>query len=549
MNTAQPEVREGRSLNPVWFIPVLALALGAYMVVHTWLTEGPEITIAFDTAEGLEAGKTKIKYRNVEVGLITEVELTDDYQGVLARAKMDIATKPLLREDTRFWVVTARIGLGAVSGLDTLLSGAYIQLEPGNAKKAGADEFVALPRPPLTPEHAPGLRLRLLSQNSPSVTTGDPVLYKGYRVGRVESADFDVEEERMRYQIFIDAPFHELVDSAVRFWNASGVSVIADAEGVKLRTSSLDTVLLGGIAFGRPPDVPEGQPVEAGSEFQLYDTYEETLEDPFRHGAYVVVRFNQSIKGLLPGAPVEYRGIRMGRVERILIRELIAERTDTLERYGSIGSEGQPVPVLLYIEPGRFTLPDTPESVDLMRRIFASGVPSGLRASMETGNLLTGAKYIGFDYYPEEAGKAEMGEWQGYPVIPVIGSGVEQIMVKINAILEQVSSAPIEQTIANTNAAVQQLERALESLDAILRTDATKALPAELEATMAEMRKTMQGLSPDSELYQNLNASMRQLNRTMANLEDLTSTLSDKPNAAVFGSKLPPDPQPEASRQ
>ena len=546
MTTAQAEIQEGRGFNAIWIIPIVALLLGIYMVVHTWMNEGPEIEIAFDTASGLTAGKTKIKYRNVEMGLVTEVNLTDDFEGVVAKVKMDLQAKPLLKADTQFWVVTARVSVGNISGLDTLLSGAYIQMSPGVEGKAGTRQFKALPRPPLTPADAPGLRLQLLAERAGSVSDGDAVVYRGYKVGRVETSEFDSELERMRYEIFIDAPFHELVDSSVRFYNTSGISLSASAEGLKINTGSMDTVLLGGIGFGRPPDIPEGDPVEPGTEFKLYGSLEDTLENPFSYGHYFVVHFAQSLKGLLPGAPVEYRGIRIGRVERILMKELMQEQLIEEHETGHVEYTGVPIPVLIYVEPGRLTLPDTPESVEILKVAIRDGVTNGMRATMETGNLLTGARYIGIDYYPNAGDESEMGTFLEYATIPTIGGGIDQIMVKVNSILDKIDRAPIEETLTNANDAIAQLDKALVGLEKMLNSEDMQKLPTDLSKTLDELRQTLDGLSPDSELYQNVNGSMRQLNRTLNNVEALTRTLSGQPNAAVMGSKLPPDPIPEA---
>ena len=548
MTTAQPDVKEGHGFNAIWVIPVVALLLGIYMVVHTWMTEGPEITVAFDTAEGLVAGKTKVRYRNVEMGLVTDVSLTDDFEGVMAKVKMDLQAKPLLNSDTRFWVVTARIGVGNISGLDTLLSGAYIQMAPGGEGEPGAREFVALPRPPLTPADAPGIRLQLHSKTAASVSTGDAVLYKGYKVGRVESSEFDAKADHMRYKVFIDAPYHELLDSSMRFYNISGIALSASAEGLSLRTGSLDTVLLGGVAFARPPDIPPGEPVAPGTSFDLYKSYEAILENPFRYGTYFVVRFTQSLKGLLPGAPVEYRGLRVGRVERILLKKLMQSQMQERAATGALEHVGEAIPVLIYLEPGRMALPDEPDSVQIVEEAIAKGVENGMRATLETGNLLTGAKYVGIDYYPNVEGDAEVGRWGEYTTIPTIGGGVEQIMVKVNSILQKIDRAPLDETLTSVNDAVARLDEALVGLQKILNSEETQRLPAELGETLEELRQTLDGLAPDSALYENMNSSMRQLNRTLNNLEALTRTLSGQPNAAIMGSKLPPDPQPEARR-
>jgi paraquat-inducible protein B len=461
---------------------------------------------------------------------------------------MDFQSRPLLKSDTRFWVVTARVGLGNITGLDTLLSGAYIQMAPGAAGAAGARSFTALPQPPLTPADAPGIRLHLLSDRAASVGTGDAVLYKGYQVGRVESAEFHPAREKMRDQLFVDAPFHELVDSSVRFWNSSGISLSAGADGLKLRTGSLDTVLLGGVAFGRPPDIPPGGPVDAEAEFLLYESYEATLENPYVYGMHFVARFSQSLKGLLPGAPVEYRGIPVGRVERILINELIKINIDKEQRGEEVTVRGEAIPVLLYVEPGKLGLADEQASVEVLADSIVSGVRHGLRATLETGNFLSGAKYVGIDYFPDVEAGEQVGNWEGYTEIPTIGGGIEQMIVKINAILDQVNSAPLTETIANANAAIVELEKALAGLQVILNDESTARLPASLNATLETLQATLDGMSPNSELYQNLNASMRQLNRALDNVESLTRTLSSQPNAVIMPARLPADPQPQASQ-
>jgi paraquat-inducible protein B len=541
MTTAQPEIRKDRAFNPIWLIPVIAVVLGVWMVVHSWMTEGPEIQIAFNTAEGLTAGKTKIKYRNVVMGLVQEVILTDDLQGVIAKVKLERQALPMLRDDTRFWVVTARISLGNVSGLDTLLSGAYIELSPGDGK-VGQRKFTALEKPPLTPDNAPGLRLKLYSDKADSVSAGDVVLYKGYRVGRVESLDFDADRRQARYVIFIDAPFHELINSSVRFWNISGISVSAGADGFKITTGSMDTVLLGGVTFGIPPGIPEGDPVQHNAEFTLYENYEEILKHPYSKGTYFVVAFSQSIKGLLPNAPVEYRGIPVGRVKRILMKELMEAGADP-----SLEGSGLAIPVLIYLEPGRMSLPDVDSSVQALRRSISLGVQNGMRATLASGSLLTGAKYINIDYFPEQE-ELEVGQWQEYTTIPTIGTGLDQIEVKVNELLDKFNEMPLEDTVANANAAIVELDKTLSALTVILEDQGTLALPGELNATLRELRATLNGLTPDSPLYQNVNATLLQLNRTLSNVESLTRTLSAQPNAAVMPSRLPQDVIPEARR-
>lgn len=539
METSEANITRGSRISGVWLIPLLALLMGAYVVLHAWWTRGPEIEIEFKTASGLEQGQTRVKYRNVDMGVVSEVRLNESFDGVIARVKLNGQAYPLLREDTRFWVVTARIGLDSISGLDTLLSGAYIQLAPGTGIE-GQRRYVGLEQPPQTPTGAPGLRLELTSENASSISAGDTVLYKGFKVGRVESMELELSDRQVRYVIFIDAPYHELINSSVRFWDVSGISVSAGADGFKVETGSADTIFLGGVAFGLPEGVGEGDPVENNSSFKLYEAYGDILENPYRRGAHYVVSFNHSVKGLLPGAPVEFRGIPLGRVERIMLRESL-ERTAQADSTESVA----PIPVLIYLEPARLQLPDRKESLEKLHQILTNGVGAGLRATLETGSLLTGAKYVGLDYY-DNVEDSEMATLLGYPLLPSIDNGLGQLQQKATAVLDMLNGLPLDETVTNANAAIESLNGTLESLDTLFDNQSTQNLPQQLEETLSDLRKAVAGLAPESQAYQSLNSSLSRLNRALANFETLSQTLVEQPNALILPTNPTPDPEPEA---
>lgn len=480
MAAAQPDTRSTR-FSAIWIIPLVAAALGAWMVVYTYLSEGPEIEIRFKTADGLEAGKTRLKYRNVEMGMVQKIILSDDLQDVIAVVKLRREAVPLLGEDTRFWVVTARIAGGAISGLDTLLSGAYIEVSPATTP-ANTRHFVALEKPPLTPAGAPGLRLVLLNDRSASVSSGDPVLYNGFKVGRVESLDFDPESRQIRYDIFIDAPYHSLVDSSVRFWDVSGITLNADAEGFRVATGSLESIVLGGVTFAHAPGLGPGEPVEHETEFRLYGSYDAILEAPFAQRSYYIVAFDQSLQGLSPGAPVQYRGIQIGEVERILVRRLL----DKNPQGGPTGAS-DPIPVLIYLEPARIEMPDTGESLQTLHRVLEQGVEKGLRASLATGNLLTGAQLVEIRYY-DDLPVAGLGQFEGYPTIPTIASGLGQLETKVSALLDKVQGLPLETTVNAINRAAVELNQTLVAVRDILDDRSLRGIPAEIQTTLATLR-------------------------------------------------------------
>ena len=526
MTEAEATLSTRRRISAVWLIPIAALVLGIWMVVHTVRSQGPEIDIVFSDGAGIEAEKTKIKFRAVEIGHVESVGLAEDLESVVVTARIAKEAASLLRETTQFWVVRPRIGPGGISGLGTLLSGGYIQLSVGTGPE-GRHHFEGLDAPPITPGGAPGLAFKLVSEQAGSVSAGDPILYKHFRVGRVDSATFDVDTQQMHYGAFIEAPYDELVSSTSRFWNASGIAVSATADGFHLETGSLESLLVGGIAFGLPDGMEPGEPVEGDATFTLYANHASVNEKPYHQSVEYVVRFDRSVRGLRPGAPVEYRGIRIGRVERLLLSELADMGLDR---------RGQPIPVLIRLEPGRLELPDTEEGAATLVDGIEQAVESGLRGTLSTGNLLTGSLYVSFDLYPD-APDAAVERFADLPTIPTIAGGLERIEVRVTALLEKLNNLPLEQLLDN-------MSQLLANLDTLVASDEVAALPGSIDETLATLRTTLASVSTDSTMQEGLLRTITELDRTLRSLRSLLETLDEQPNALIFNRKHVDDPQP-----
>ncbi|WP_162026263.1 MULTISPECIES: intermembrane transport protein PqiB [unclassified Lentimonas] len=535
----KPKIETKKRLSVIWILPIVALVIGIWMVVHTKMSKGPVITISFETAEGVVAGKTKIKYLNVNMGQVEDVTLNQDMDGVLLTVQLDPEAKHLLREDTDFWVVRARVGGGSVSGLGTLLGGAYIELSPGEKAIGKHDAFSGLETPPLTPTGAPGLKLNLYSDKAGSVSAGDVVLYNGYKVGRVEGMGFDEQRKQVHYDVFIDAPFDQLVNSSVRFWNVSGVEINASASGIEVLTGSLDTVLLGGVAFGIPDGLEDGGPVDNDAEFKLFDTYSDMQEQPFYHHLNYVMEFEQSLRGLLPGAPVEYRGIPVGYVKDILFDEVMAEEASDSE-------DNRPIPVLIRVEPGRVGLPDTKESVEIMKASIARNVEAGMRGSLETGSMITGSLFINIDYRTDAA-PASLGATMGYATIPTVQVGLDKLEEQISSFLTKINSLPLDETMSAINGTMTAMTDTLNSMDSLVQDIHDQKVGAELVKTLEDTQRILRSFGPGSSAYQSIEGSMNKLNETLYNVEALTRTLNDTPNALVLPMNYPEDPQPGAN--
>jgi paraquat-inducible protein B len=249
-----------RTISKIWFVPVVALFVGVWMIYYQLSNQGPLITIEFKTATGLEAGKTKVKTRDVDIGLVKSIELTEDLSGVLVTVRMEKKVTPILHSDNQFWIVSPKVSLSGISGLGTILSGPYINMAPGS-KQQMSEEFVALVAPPVTPAGTPGLHVTLNSDgDSDSKFTykkGDPVVYKGIKVGEFEDIYFNFDERIVYYSTFIEAPYHKLITTNTKFWDSSGVQIKLSASGVTVNTGSLETLLTNGVTFG----IPEGMPI------------------------------------------------------------------------------------------------------------------------------------------------------------------------------------------------------------------------------------------------------------------------------------------------
>lgn len=505
MSDTQATVRKKHGISKIWIIPLVALGLGLWMLMYGFTHQGPSFQITFDNADDLVAGKTKIKLLSVDIGVVDSIELKSDVSGVIVNAVLDKKYADLLREDTQFWVERARIGTSGVSGLSTILSGVHIKVLPGNSN-VEQKSFTGLETPPLTDVNAPGVRLVLESKNTSSISTGDTVLFNGYDVGGVESMKLDEKSQTIKYDVFIKAPFHHLVTENIRFWDISGVSMRASARGFDVSMGSLDTVLTGGLSFSLPPHLPPGQPVKDNAHFKLYSSQEKTLERHYNQKLFYVVSFKQPIGGLSPGAPVTYRGIPVGQVEKILLKEMITHDPN---------GTGAPIPVLIYVEPARFEMGDRKESAENLERMILTGVHNGLRASLKTGNLITGNQLINLDFYPGEPA-LDVGEFNQYAQIPTIAGGIDQIQQSLTKLLDKFNDLPLDKTVGNANSAIHQLDKTLLKVDSLLGTPQVQTLPDQINTSLTELDATLRNIK---NLSDSLNNSVQLL--PVAEHEDL----------------------------
>ena len=457
------EVKRRRGISLVWLIPIVAGAIAVWLGYTTLQEKGPTVTVVFDDAEGLEAGKTRVKYRDVEVGLVDQVVLSEDLSHIVVTASLDKTMAAHMTEGTRFWIVRPRIGLGGVSGLGTLLSGAYVEFDPGSGEPA--HEFVGLEEPPPLTSRVQGTRFVLHTDRLGSIGRGAPVYYHDIAVGQVLGHQLAEDKQGLAVQVFVDAPNDQLVRADSRFWNASGFDVSLGADGVDVSMESLEALLAGGVAFDTPDIDQPGEAAAADTAFPLFASFREVTEAGYTEKIPYLVQFDGSVRGLRAGAPVEFRGIRLGSVTDVRLE--IDQAHDSVR-----------IPVTLDIEPQRFGIERGAAGAQPYA-VMAALVERGLRAQLKSGNLLTGELMVDLDFHPESP-PAQLDRSGAYPRIPAVPAQLEALEASVTAVLNKLAALPLPEL-------VDDLRRTVEGIDALVSSPDTKQAVSALSQAAARL--------------------------------------------------------------
>lgn len=530
-------------LSPIWIIPIIALLIGLYLLHDHYSSRGVMITLTMETADGIEAGTTLIRSRNVEIGRVESVRLSDDLSEAVMTARIQPQAQDMLNDTSQFWVVKPRIGREGISGLSTVLSGAYIQLAPGDSEQQER-EFQVRESPPVTPAGTSGMRLNLVSQIGNSMRPGDPVSYQGYTVGRVDDVEFRADERTMHHTLFIEAPYDTLVTEGTRFWSASGIDFRLDANGAKLNLESLEALVGGGVTFGVPDDAPMGANVEPGTRFTLYSDEESAREGAFDQYLEYVLMIDDSVRGLAKGAPVEFRGIRAGSVVAVPWKFTVPA-PDSQRQLA--------IPVLIRIEPQRLEMADEPLDLSAWQRRFQRLFDLGLRATLKNGNLLTGAMFVDLKFVPDANGDHQPARFADRPIFPSVEGEFAQIQAQITALLDKMNQLEIEPLVSGLDRNLQTSEKLLSELttvtrrlDRLLSDPELNALGGNLNDTLEGLQGTLEGVSTSSPAYQELMSTVRRADQLLRELEPLAKTLNEDPRSLLFENKTSRDPVPRA---
>jgi len=543
-NLAQATVvaKKSSRISMVWLIPILAAVIAVGIAVQRILTEGPTITILFKVADGIEAGKTEVKYKDVKIGQVTKVELGKDADAVEVTAKISKRAAGLMVEDARFWVVEPRVTLSGVSGLGTLLSGNYIGFAQGKSSKPQRT-FTGLEVPPIITGGQPGREFTLKAHDLGSLGIGSPIYYRRLQAGQVVAYDLAGDGDVVDVTIFVNAPYDRFVNPSTRFWNASGIDVSAGAGGLNVRTESLVALIAGGIAFDTPSFAPKAEPAAARSVFILNSDRATALKQPDAITARYVLYFTESLRGLTVGAPVTLLGLPAGEVTAIGLdlnpaTKSIRGRVDIVsypERLVARLQQGQ-------AGLGQALLRDTADRHALIQYLVEN---RGLRAQLRSGSLLTGQLYVALDLFPDVP-RAKIDWTQAEPTLPVVPSTLPDLEAKITNILAKLDNLPLEAIGSDLSKALATLDQTLQSTDKLVSGLDGKLMP-ELNATFTDLRgaiSTANGVlqntdatlvGKDAPAQQELRDALQEITRAARSLRVLADYLERNPNSLIFG--------------
>jgi len=530
-------------ISIIWIIPILAAVVAIGIAVQRILSEGPTIIIVFTAAEGIEAGKTFIKYKDVSIGQVKAIRLTNDYKKVEITAKIEKHAADLMVQDAKFWVVRPQISLSGVSGLSTLLSGNYIGFEPGTSEQS-ARIFVGLDVAPIVAGQ-PGKEFILNSGDLGSLSIGSPVLYRRLPVGQVTGYEIKPDGKSVQIKIFVKAPYDQFVVSSTRFWNASGIDVSLTADGVNVHTESLVALLVGGIAFDSPPFMAQGgAAAEPDTAFTLYGDRTVAMKAPDPLAKHYVLHFNESLRGLSVGAPVTFLGLTAGEVTSVGLafdpkkgdvrpEVIVVLYPERVMGYAATKAEAQDAAALLRDEQ--------------KRRAFVKRLVEehGLRAQLKSGSLITGQLYVSLDYHPK-APKVKIDMSQERPEIPVVPSALADLLDKVGSIVAKIDRMPLEAIGNDVRKDLETLDQTLTSAKKLI-TNADDQLVPGLKTDVEDLHRTLKAvetamnnasasyLESNAAAQEELREALREFSRAARSLRVLMEELERQPSSVIRG--------------
>jgi len=525
--------------SAVWIVPILAVLAAGTLALRSYLRAGPTIEITFESAEGLEVGKSDVRFKNVPIGKISSIELTDDQRQILVRVQLERGAASLAVQDTRFWVERPRIGVGGVTGFGTLLSGAYIGVDRGTSKDK-VERFVGLEKPPGVTHDQVGRRFRLDSVDAGSLGVQSPVYLRRQQVGSVSALELSGDGKRIDIEIFINSPYDRDVTDTTVFWNTSGLDVSLDATGLHVDTQSLATVIAGGNAFGLRDGDPPGSPAIENAHFTLFDDRAHAMARPDPSRLPLLMRFHQPLRGMAPGAQIDFEGVRIGQVDAVSLGYDAATHGFYSDVDATVYPERLGAAYAGLVAEGQRRGKTGPQ-------MLQSLVSRGLRAQLRSGNLLTGQFFIALGWFPDERGKDAVAARDGVWVVPTERGGLDQVQDQVESIVAKVDKIPFDAIGSEARDAMHAASSLLGHLDHDVVPTA-KQLVGQADAAMAALRDGLTALrdnvaAPDSAIQQTTRATLEQLENAARALRGLADYLQHHPESILRGRSSGSEPK------
>jgi len=536
-----PVIKQPRGPSVVWLIPILTLCIGIWLIVKTIAEKGPEITITLHSADGVEAGKTAIKYKDMKIGIVEKINFSDDFDRVVLTARINPEAETFLHRDTKFWVVRPQFSLRGISGLSTLISGSYLEIDPGHGTRQY--NFIGLEEAPIVKSDANGVSITLISEKLGSLDIGSPVFYQGIQVGEVQGYELANDKHSLLIHAFIRAPYDELVHGNSHFWNVSGIDLSMGADGFRMRSSSLLSIIFGGLSFDSSKFADSPEEDISNMVFTLYDDYDAIIAKAYTRKLRLVVYFEGSVRGLNVGAPVEFKGIKVGAVTEISLKFDPSDLSFL-------------IPVIVEVEPERIIAGDpgaNKAAVDVLKRLISRG----LRAQLQTGSLLTGKMFVSLDMHPDSKARLLGNNSIDLPEIPSIAGGLQSIMAKLEKVNIDKIGQDLEGLLSGSNKLINgaELKGSLVDLQASLHSfrhvigaldkhaepiaknldEALKSGRSMLDQAKKTLHRIDDTLDPASPLYYQIDQLSRDLSDMARSIRSFVDLLERHPNAIIMG--------------
>ncbi|NYT70136.1 intermembrane transport protein PqiB [Pusillimonas noertemannii] len=521
-----PNVKPRRKagISWIWLVPLVAVVVGLSLLVRGWMSVGPTITISFESAEGLEVGQTKIRYKDVVVGVVKDIRISQDRSTVLVKAQLNRdGSRYYTQESARYWVVRPRLGISGVSGLGTLLSGAYISVDAPKDAASGdvVTTFKGLEIPPEITSSREGRRVTLLTRDLGTLDIGSPVYFRRIKVGQVIGYNLAEDGRMVSVQVFIDAPNDRFITEDTRFWNISGINMSLGASGVEVKTGSLVSVIAGGIAFASINPFNTA-PAPEDATFTLADNESEAMAEPDGPPFRIDMIFRQSVRGLKLGAPVDFRGMQLGEVYDIDL-----EFDEKEKRFHVL--------VKAHLYPLRFggaydRLSDEQKAASYpANALLGPLVKHGLRAQIKAANLLTGQQYIALDFV-RDAEPAEIDPQANPMVLPTVTGSFDKLQEQLSNVVAKLDAVPFDGIGKELHASLASLHRLLDGMDGL-----GPQLGGTLKAARQSLQKVERMLDDDSPMNTGLEDALRELGNAAKSLRALGDYLQTHPSALLRG--------------